>query len=58
MRIHELYLTKKGMEVLFYHEEHERELMKKVMPELKKFRPEDIVRFATILNTVADFAKT
>lgn len=57
MKIHELYVTQKGMEVLLLHDEHERELMLKMRAELQKCRPEDIPIFTSMVNTLADFAK-
>jgi DNA-binding MarR family transcriptional regulator len=57
MKIHELYVTQKGMEVLLLHDEHEKELMLKMTAELQKCRPEDIPIFTSMVNTLADFAK-
>jgi len=45
------------MEVLFYHSAHEKELMKTLMAELKECSKEDIDKFTTIVNSVADFIK-
>jgi DNA-binding MarR family transcriptional regulator len=58
MKIKELTLTEKGMEVFLLHEEHERELMQKMKAELNKCKPEDISIFTTLVNTVADFAES
>jgi DNA-binding MarR family transcriptional regulator len=57
MRIQELCLTEKGAEVLLHHNEREKELMEKVMPEIEKYRTEDLARFVTIVNSVIDFVK-
>jgi DNA-binding MarR family transcriptional regulator len=57
VRIHELYATGKGMQVLLLHDEHEKELMQKMRAELKKCRPDDIQIFTSMINTLADFAK-
>jgi len=57
MKIQELHLTPKGMAVMFYHDEHEKELMKELAAELAKCRTEDIERFTKIVNAVADFAE-
>jgi DNA-binding MarR family transcriptional regulator len=57
IRIHELYVTQKGMEVLLLHDEYEKEIRLKVSAVLQKCRPEDISIFTSIVNTLADFAK-
>jgi DNA-binding MarR family transcriptional regulator len=57
IKIHELYVTQKGMEVLLLHDEHEKELMLRMGAELHKCRPEDIPIFTSMVNTLADFAK-
>jgi DNA-binding MarR family transcriptional regulator len=57
MKTQELYLTKKGMDVLLYHDEHEKELMKKIMSELKNCRTEDVEKFVLIVNSITDFIK-
>lgn len=57
VRIHELYVTEKGMQVLLLHDEQERELMQKMRAELKKCRPDDIPIFTSMINILADFAK-
>jgi DNA-binding MarR family transcriptional regulator len=56
-KIQELYLTKKGAEVLSYHDEHEKELIKKLISELRRCRTEDIEKFTTIVHSVADFIR-
>lgn len=57
MKIQELCLTEKGTEILLHHNEREKELMEKVMPEIEKYRTEDLARFVTIVNSVIDFVK-
>ena len=57
MKNQELYLTDLGRQVLNYHEEHEQELKRKVMAELKKCRAEDIEKFTAIVNLITDFSK-
>jgi DNA-binding MarR family transcriptional regulator len=56
-RIQELYLTKKGMEAVFYHGEHEKELIREVTAELEKCATEDIVKFAAAVSLIADFVE-
>jgi DNA-binding MarR family transcriptional regulator len=57
IKIHELHLTKKGMQVLSFHNEYEKELMKKILPELRKLSTETISSFTSIVNSVIDFTK-
>lgn len=57
VKIQEIHLTEKGMEVFLLHDEYDRELMQKMEAELKKCRPEDIRIFTSMVNTLADFAK-
>jgi DNA-binding MarR family transcriptional regulator len=56
MKIKELSLTEKGMEVFLLHEEHDKELMQKMKAGLNKCRREDISIFTSIVNALADFA--
>lgn len=58
MKIQELNLTRKGVEVLFHHSEHEKKLIQRVRSELTNCRMEDIHAFTTIVTLVADFVET
>ena len=57
LKILELYLTKKGKEVLLHHSEHEKGLIEKIIPELNKCRAEDVERFTAIVQAVTDFIR-
>jgi DNA-binding MarR family transcriptional regulator len=58
MKVQELNLTKKGVEALFHHSEHEKILVQKARSELTKCSVEDIGAFTTIVTLVADFVET
>ena len=55
LRTHELYVTPKGMEVLSFHEAHEKEIVNFLKTELQDVRKEDIEKFIRILNKVTEF---
>ena len=57
MKIQELSLTRKGIEVLFHHSQHEMKLVQKVRSELTKCSAKDIHAFTTIVTLVADFVE-
>ncbi len=57
MKIQELFLTDKGTEIFVLHDEYEREFMQQIGAELKKCTAEDIRRFTSMINMIADVVK-
>lgn len=56
-KIQNIYLTKKGEDVLLYHDNYEKELVEKISLELKECREEDILKFINTINFLTEFIR-
>lgn len=55
MRIHELHLTPQGTAIFIQHELHEQGLIESILAELESCNAQEVMKFASIVNIVADF---